>query len=38
MGGSFSEVQSQKISRIADRALETGIPLIGLGDSGGARI
>ncbi len=38
MGGSFSEVQSQKISRIADRALEVGIPLIGLGDSGGARI
>ena len=38
LGGSFSEVQSQKISRIADRALEVGIPLIGLGDSGGARI
>ena len=38
MGGSFSEVQSQKICRIADRALEAGIPIIGLGDSGGARI
>jgi acetyl-CoA/propionyl-CoA carboxylase carboxyl transferase subunit len=38
MGGSFSEVQSQKIARIQDRALEAGIPLIGLGDSGGARI
>ncbi|MDR2508186.1 MAG: acyl-CoA carboxylase subunit beta [Candidatus Accumulibacter sp.] len=38
MGGSFSEVQSQKISRIADKALEAGIPLIGIGDSGGARI
>ncbi|MDR2111521.1 MAG: acyl-CoA carboxylase subunit beta, partial [Candidatus Accumulibacter sp.] len=38
MGGSFSEVQSQKISRIQDKALEAGIPLIGLGDSGGARI
>ncbi|GHU34168.1 propionyl-CoA carboxylase [Betaproteobacteria bacterium] len=38
MGGSFSEVQSQKIARIQDKALEAGIPLIGLGDSGGARI
>ncbi|MDR1275131.1 MAG: acyl-CoA carboxylase subunit beta [Candidatus Accumulibacter sp.] len=38
MGGSFSEVQSQKISRIADKALDAGIPLIGIGDSGGARI
>ena len=38
MGGSFSEVQSQKISRIQDMALESGIPVIGLCDSGGARI
>lgn len=38
MGGSFSEVQSQKICRIMDKALEAGIPVIGLGDSGGARI
>lgn len=38
MGGSFSEVQSQKICRIQDKALEAGIPVIGLGDSGGARI
>jgi acetyl-CoA carboxylase carboxyltransferase component len=38
LGGSFSEVQSQKISRIQDLALEAGIPLIGLNDSGGARI
>ena len=38
MGGSFSEVQSQKICRIQDMALEAGIPVIGLGDSGGARI
>lgn len=38
MGGSFSEVQSQKICRISDKALEAGIPIIGLGDSGGARI
>ena len=38
LGGSFSEVQSQKISRIQDMALEAGIPVIGLNDSGGARI
>ena len=38
MGGSFSQVQSQKICRIQDMALEAGIPVIGLGDSGGARI
>jgi acetyl-CoA carboxylase carboxyltransferase component len=38
LGGSFSEVQSHKICRIQDLALESGIPLIGLNDSGGARI
>jgi acetyl-CoA carboxylase carboxyltransferase component len=38
LGGSFSELQSQKICRICDKALEAGIPIIGLGDSGGARI
>ena len=38
LGGSFSEVQSRKICRIQDLALEAGIPLIGLNDSGGARI
>ncbi len=38
LGGSFSEVQSHKISRIQDLALESGIPIIGLNDSGGARI
>src|SRR5512146_1808857 len=38
LGGSFSKVQSNKISRIQDLALESGIPLIGLIDSGGARI
>jgi acetyl-CoA carboxylase carboxyltransferase component len=38
LGGSFSEVQAQKISRLQDLALESGIPLIGLNDSGGARI
>ena len=38
LGGSFSEVQSHKICRIQDLALASGIPLIGLNDSGGARI
>ncbi len=38
LGGSFSEVQSQKITRIQDLALDSGIPIIGLNDSGGARI
>ncbi len=38
LGGSFSEVQSQKICCIQDLALESGIPLVGLNDSGGARI
>jgi acetyl-CoA carboxylase carboxyltransferase component len=38
LGGSFSEVQAQKISRIQDLAIESGIPIIGLNDSGGARI
>jgi acetyl-CoA carboxylase carboxyltransferase component len=38
LGGSFSEVQSRKITRIQHLALESGIPLIGLNDSGGARI
>ncbi|HHU38419.1 MAG TPA: acyl-CoA carboxylase subunit beta [Propionibacterium sp.] len=38
LGGSFSEVQSNKISRILDLAIEAGIPVIGLNDSGGARV
>lgn len=38
LGGSFSEVQAQKISRIQDLALESGVPLVGLNDSGGARV
>jgi acetyl-CoA carboxylase carboxyltransferase component len=38
LGGSFSRVQSNKISRIQDLALESGVPLVGLNDSGGARI
>ena len=38
LGGSFSRVQANKIGRIADLAMESGVPLIGLNDSGGARI
>lgn len=38
LGGSFSQVQAQKISRVQDLALESGIPIIGLNDSGGARV
>ena len=38
LGGSFSEMQANKISRLLDLAREAGIPLIGLVESGGARI
>ncbi|MEM0079791.1 MAG: acyl-CoA carboxylase subunit beta [Nitrososphaerota archaeon] len=38
MGGSIGEVHANKISRILDRAMELGVPIIGLNDSGGARI
>src|SRR2546426_4723191 len=37
-GGSLGEVHSEKICKIMDLALETGAPVIGLNDSGGARI
>lgn len=37
-GGSLSEMHAQKIVRLQDLALENGVPLIGLNDSGGARI
>jgi propionyl-CoA carboxylase beta chain len=37
-GGSLSETNAQKIVKIMDLALKTGAPLIGLNDSGGARI
>jgi len=37
-GGSLSEAYAEKICKIMDLALETGSPLIGLNDSGGARI
>ena len=37
-GGSLSETNARKICKIMDLALQTGAPLIGLNDSGGARI
>src|ERR1700722_380090 len=37
-GGSMSETNARKICKIMDLALKTGAPIIGLNDSGGARI
>ena len=37
-GGSLSETNAQKICKIMDMAMKTGAPVIGLNDSGGARI
>ncbi len=37
-GGSLGEVVGEKISKILDLAMKTGVPVIGLNDSGGARI
>jgi acetyl-CoA carboxylase carboxyltransferase component len=38
LGGSLGEVVAEKIVKIMDMALTAGAPLIGLNDSGGARI
>lgn len=38
MGGSLAEAHSEKITKLQDLALENGAPIIGLNDSGGARI
>ena len=37
-GGSLSETQSEKICKIMEMAMTNGAPIIGLNDSGGARI
>lgn len=37
-GGSLSETNAEKICKLMDMALKVGIPIIGLNDSGGARI
>ncbi len=38
LGGSLAEAHAQKICRIMDLAMKNGAPVIGLNDSGGARI
>ncbi len=38
LGGSVGEVHGQKICKVLDLALENGAPVIGINDSGGARI
>src|SRR5207249_1322648 len=37
-GGSLSEAYARKICKVMDLAMKTGVPIIGLNDSGGARI
>ena len=37
-GGSLSEAHGAKICKIMDQALKAGIPVVGLNDSGGARV
>ena len=37
-GGSLSEAHAEKICKIMDHAMKVGAPVIGLNDSGGARI
>ncbi len=37
-GGALSEAHAEKICRIMDQAMKVGAPVIGLNDSGGARI
>src|SRR3954465_7238241 len=37
-GGSMGEVVAQKVCKIMDLALATGAPVVGINDSGGARI
>jgi len=38
LGGSLGEVFAEKICKVMDLALRTGSPMIGINDSGGARI
>ncbi len=37
-GGTLSEIHAQKICRVLENAMKAGVPVIGLHDSGGARI
>ena len=38
LGGSLAEAHAEKITKVMDHAMKTGAPVIGLNDSGGARI
>jgi len=38
VGGSLSETNAQKICKVMEMAMRTGVPVIGMNDSGGARI
>ena len=38
LGGSLSETMSKKICKVMDQAMKNGAPIIGINDSGGARI
>lgn len=38
LGGSLSQVAAQKICKVMDHAVRTGAPIVGINDSGGARI
>lgn len=38
LGGSLSETNARKICKVLDAAMKMGVPVIGLNDSGGARI
>ncbi|MGB9669417.1 MAG: carboxyl transferase domain-containing protein, partial [Anaerolineales bacterium] len=38
LGGTLSAMQSRKICRVMDLAMRNGVPIVGLIDSGGARI
>ena len=38
LGGSLGEVHAEKICKVMDLAVKNGIPVVGLNDSGGARI
>lgn len=38
LGGSLSEAHAEKIGKVMDHAIKVGAPIVGLNDSGGARI
>ena len=38
LGGSLSQIAAQKISKVMDHAIKVGAPVVGINDSGGARI